>query len=157
MFLNFCSMHHTFFYIMKSSSHAFHKPSLIYFFIWIILQPHRCHYGACPPCRLICEEEYPCGHKCNLRFVCLYANLPLGVYAVIWCCTIWSYFLCSCHGPKPPPNPEFTLKPKSKKYIRPSESTPGLPCPPCPELVWRSCRRRHVGAERMVFFNICGD
>ncbi|KAL1808985.1 hypothetical protein ACET3Z_025975 [Daucus carota] len=89
-------------------------------------KPHRCHYGACPPCRLICEEEYPCGHKCNL----------------------------SCHGPKPPPNPEFTLKPKSKKYIRPSESTPGLPCPPCPELVWRSCRGRHVGAERMM---VCSD
>lgn len=89
-------------------------------------KPHRCHYGACPPCRLICDEEYPCGHKCNL----------------------------SCHGPKPPPNPEFTLKPKTKKYNRPSECTPGVPCPPCPELVWRSCRGRHVGAERMM---VCSD
>ncbi|KAI3939092.1 hypothetical protein MKX01_001960 [Papaver californicum] len=28
---------------------------------------HKCHYGACPPCRLVCEEEYPCGHSCKLR------------------------------------------------------------------------------------------
>lgn len=33
----------------------------------ISFQPHKCHYGACPPCRLLCEEDYPCGHKCNLR------------------------------------------------------------------------------------------
>lgn len=63
----------------------------------------------------------------------------------------------SCHGPKPPPNPEFTLKPKTKKYNRPSECTPGVPCPPCPELVWRACRGRHVGAERMVIINNYDD
>uniref|UniRef100_A0A2P2KQB1 NF-X1-type domain-containing protein n=2 Tax=Rhizophora mucronata TaxID=61149 RepID=A0A2P2KQB1_RHIMU len=89
-------------------------------------KPHRCHYGACPPCRLICEEEYPCGHKCKLR----------------------------CHGPRPPPNPEFTLKPKKKKSNHQSESTPGSPCPPCPELVWRSCVGQHIGAERMM---VCSD
>ncbi|KAJ0046280.1 hypothetical protein Pint_06519 [Pistacia integerrima] len=85
-------------------------------------KPHKCHYGACPACRLICEEEYPCGHKCKLR----------------------------CHGPRPPPNPEFTLKPKKKKSNNPSEPTPGSPCPPCPELVWRSCVGEHMGAERMM-------
>ncbi|EEF29002.1 nuclear transcription factor, X-box binding, putative [Ricinus communis] len=89
-------------------------------------KPHRCHYGACPPCRLLCEEEYPCGHKCNLR----------------------------CHGPRPPPNPEFTLKPKKKKPNHPNECTPGSPCPPCPELVWRSCVGQHLGAERMM---VCSD
>ncbi|XP_044462709.1 NF-X1-type zinc finger protein NFXL2 [Mangifera indica] len=91
-----------------------------------ICKPHRCHYGACPSCRLICEEEYPCGHKCKLR----------------------------CHGPRPPANPEFTLKPKKKKSNNPSEPTPGSPCPPCPELVWRSCVGEHMGAERMM---VCSD
>ncbi|XP_057476794.1 NF-X1-type zinc finger protein NFXL2 isoform X1 [Actinidia eriantha] len=101
-------------------------------------KPHKCHYGACPPCRLICEEEYPCGHKCKLR----------------------------CHGPKPPANPEFTLKPKKKKVNRQIDCTPGLPCPPCPELVWRSCVGEHIGAERMMVCsnkaefpcnNLCGN
>ncbi|KAB1217733.1 NF-X1-type zinc finger protein NFXL2 [Morella rubra] len=89
-------------------------------------KPHKCHYGACPPCQLPCEEEYPCGHKCKLR----------------------------CHGPRPPPNPEFTLKPKKKKSIHQSEWTAGSTCPPCSELVWRSCVGRHIGAERMV---VCSD
>ncbi|XP_015877400.3 NF-X1-type zinc finger protein NFXL2 isoform X2 [Ziziphus jujuba] len=101
-------------------------------------KPHKCHYGACPPCRLVCEADYPCGHKCNLR----------------------------CHGPKPPPKPEFTLKPKKKKSVHQAECTPGTPCPPCPELVWRSCVGQHVGAERMMlcsnrsrFYcdNLCGN
>ncbi|XP_057979684.1 NF-X1-type zinc finger protein NFXL2 [Malania oleifera] len=89
-------------------------------------KPHRCHYGACPPCRLLCDEEFPCGHNCKLR----------------------------CHGPKPPPNPEFTLKPKKKKSNVQIQSIPGLPCPSCPELVWRSCVGQHIGAERMMF---CSD
>ncbi|KAE8714837.1 NF-X1-type zinc finger protein NFXL2 [Hibiscus syriacus] len=101
-------------------------------------KPHRCHYGPCPQCRALCEVEYPCGHKCNLR----------------------------CHGPKPPPNPEFTLKPKKKKsYLQPG-CTPGTPCPPCPELVWRPCVGEHMGAERMMVCsnttrfscdNLCGN
>ncbi|XP_004308935.1 PREDICTED: NF-X1-type zinc finger protein NFXL2 isoform X2 [Fragaria vesca subsp. vesca] len=89
-------------------------------------KPHKCHYGACHPCKLLCEEEYPCGHKCQLR----------------------------CHGPKPPPNPEFTLKPKKKKSFHPPECTPGSPCPPCPELVWRSCVGQHFAADRMM---VCSD
>lgn len=89
-------------------------------------KPHKCHYGACPPCRVLCEEEYPCGHKCKLR----------------------------CHGPRPPPNPEFTLKPKKKKSLHQSECTPGSPCPPCPEHVWRSCVGQHIGVERMM---VCSD
>ncbi|TYI78267.1 hypothetical protein E1A91_D06G199200v1 [Gossypium mustelinum] len=101
-------------------------------------KPHRCHYAACPPCRAPCEEEYPCGHKCNLR----------------------------CHGPRPPPNPEFTLKPKKKKSNHQTECTPGTPCPPCPELVWRPCVGEHFGAERMMVCsnttrfscdNLCGN
>jgi hypothetical protein len=58
-----------------------------------------------------------------------------------------------CHGPRPPPNPDFTLRPKKKKPNHQSESTPGTPCPPCPELVWRPCLGQHIGAERMVCFN----
>ncbi|KAF9596944.1 hypothetical protein IFM89_014523 [Coptis chinensis] len=101
-------------------------------------KPHKCHYGACPPCRLTCEEEYPCGHQCKLR----------------------------CHGPTPPPNPEFTLKPKKKKFNQQPQCTPGAPCPPCPELVWRSCLGQHIGAEQMMVCsnksafscqNLCGN
>ncbi|KAJ4972295.1 hypothetical protein NE237_005394 [Protea cynaroides] len=87
---------------------------------------HRCHYGACPPCRLVCEEEYPCGHTCKLR----------------------------CHGPKPAPNPEFTLKPKKKKSNQQTGISPGSPCPSCPELVWRPCLGQHIGAEQMM---VCSD
>ncbi|KAL8161025.1 LOW QUALITY PROTEIN: hypothetical protein V2J09_012514 [Rumex salicifolius] len=103
-----------------------------------ITKPHKCHYGACPPCRLPCGEEYPCSHTCRLE----------------------------CHGPKPPPNPEYTLKPKKKKSNYQSEPTPGTPCPPCPELIWRSCRGQHIGAERMMVCsksaafscdNLCGN
>ncbi|XP_042480948.1 NF-X1-type zinc finger protein NFXL2 isoform X2 [Macadamia integrifolia] len=89
-------------------------------------KPHKCHYGACPPCRLLCEEEYPCGHNCKLR----------------------------CHGPKPAPNPEFTLKPKKKKPNQPTGSSPGSSCPPCPELVWRPCLGQHIGEEKMM---VCSD
>ncbi|KAL1535523.1 NF-X1-type zinc finger protein nfxl2 [Salvia divinorum] len=101
-------------------------------------KPHRCHYGACPPCRLNCGERYSCGHECQLR----------------------------CHGPVPPPRPEFTLKPKKKKGNYLSEATPGSPCPPCPEVVLRSCFGRHIGAERMMVCsnsaefpcdNLCGN
>nr|GMC95946.1 NF-X1-type zinc finger protein NFXL2 [Ipomoea batatas] len=101
-------------------------------------KPHRCHYGACPPCRLICNEEYPCGHNCKLR----------------------------CHGPIPPPLPEFTLKPKKKKSTHQNEPSPGTSCPPCPELVWKSCVGNHIGAERMMVCsnrgefacdNLCGN
>lgn len=103
-----------------------------------VSKPHKCHYGACPPCRLLCDEEFSCGHMCKLR----------------------------CHGPKPPPYPEFTLKPKKKKSNLQTESTPGSPCPPCPELVWRSCVGQHIGAERMMVCsertqfsceNLCGN
>ncbi|XP_073122332.1 NF-X1-type zinc finger protein NFXL2 [Henckelia pumila] len=101
-------------------------------------KPHRCHYGPCPTCRLICDEEYLCGHKCKLR----------------------------CHGPKLPPLPEFTLKPKKKKFNHQGEVIPGSPCPPCPELVLRQCVGLHIGAERMMVCsnsaefscgNLCGN
>ncbi|KAI4370536.1 hypothetical protein MLD38_018882 [Melastoma candidum] len=91
-----------------------------------ISKPHKCHYGACPQCKLTCDEEYPCGHRCKLR----------------------------CHGARPPPNPEFTVRPKKKKLARMIEHAPGTPCPPCPELNWRPCVGQHVGAERMM---VCSD
>ncbi|KAL9275955.1 NF-X1-type zinc finger protein NFXL2-like protein [Drosera capensis] len=92
----------------------------------MIGKPHKCHYGACPKCKLPCGEEYRCGHTCNLR----------------------------CHDRRPPPNSEFTLKPKKKKASQETEPTPGTPCPPCPELVWRSCVGQHIGAEKMM---VCSD
>ncbi|KAG9453430.1 hypothetical protein H6P81_006334 [Aristolochia fimbriata] len=89
-------------------------------------KPHRCHYGACPLCQLICEEELPCGHACKLR----------------------------CHGPKPAPNPEFSLKPKKiKPHLQP-KCKPGTPCAPCQEVVLRSCLGQHIGAERPM---LCSD
>ncbi|KAI3840536.1 hypothetical protein MKW92_010485 [Papaver armeniacum] len=75
------------------------------------------------PCRLVCEEEYPCGHN-------------------------------------------FHVKIKEKKSNRKPECTPGTPCPPCPELVWRSCLGQHIGAEQMMVCskvkafscqNLCGN
>ncbi|KAI0526869.1 hypothetical protein KFK09_002462 [Dendrobium nobile] len=82
--------------------------------------PHKCHYGACPPCRIICGEELPCGHMCKHR----------------------------CHGPIPPPNPEFTLKPKKKKMEKNIGVTPGSACPSCQEIIWVACLGQHLGEER---------
>ncbi|WOK93733.1 hypothetical protein Cni_G02433 [Canna indica] len=99
---------------------------------------HKCHYGACPPCRLICGDEFSCGHKCKER----------------------------CHGPAPPPNPEFTLKPTKKKSNKHLECVPGLPCPPCKEVVCVPCFGRHIGQERAMLChskslfpcsNLCGN
>ncbi|OAY70532.1 NF-X1-type zinc finger protein NFXL2 [Ananas comosus] len=101
-------------------------------------RPHKCHYGACPPCRMTCGEELPCSHKCRER----------------------------CHGPIPPPNPEFTLKPKKKRIGRSIECTPGSPCPPCREIVLVSCFGQHIGEERPLVCstkkpfpcqNLCGN
>lgn len=85
-------------------------------------KPHRCHYGVCPPCELVCDEELPCGHKCKER----------------------------CHGPRPPPNQEFALKPKKRKNIQEIDGSHGIPCPPCRELVLRQCVGGHMGGERMM-------
>lgn len=85
-------------------------------------RPHKCHYGACPPCKLICGEEFPCGHTCKER----------------------------CHGPISPPNSEFTLKPTKKKMGKHIECTPGTPCPPCKEVVLVSCFGQHLGQERAM-------
>lgn len=63
---------------------------------------------------------------------------------------LFLFYFIRCHGPRPPPLPEFTLKPKKKKSTHQNEPTPGTSCPPCPELVWKSCVGNHIGAERMV-------
>ncbi|KAK1311662.1 NF-X1-type zinc finger protein NFXL2 [Acorus calamus] len=89
-------------------------------------KPHKCHYGSCPPCRLVCEEKLLCGHACIKR----------------------------CHGPTPPPMPEFTLKPKKKKFNKQSQGTPGSTCPPCQEIVLKSCLGEHMGSERSM---LCSD
>ena len=70
----------------------------------------------------------------------------------LWFDSAFLFSMLRCHGARPPPNPEFTLKPKKKKTLQQSECVPGTPCPPCPELVWRSCVGQHIGAERMVCF-----
>lgn len=67
-------------------------------------------------------------------------------------CLNWNVFLvCRCHGPIPPPNPEFTVKPKKKKTGRIIEATPGSTCPPCKEIVLLSCFGQHLGQERPVW------
>ncbi|KAJ4761444.1 NF-X1-type zinc finger protein NFXL2 [Rhynchospora pubera] len=101
-------------------------------------RPHKCHYGACPPCKLVCGEEFSCGHSCKER----------------------------CHGPIPPPNPEFTLKPKKKRLERVVEATPGSACSPCKEIVFVSCFGQHLSQERPMVCankrqfscdNLCGN
>lgn len=90
-------------------------------------KPHRCHYGACPPCQLVCGEELPCGHTCKQR----------------------------CHGPQPPPNPEFNLKLKKKRKVSDQDGhILGSPCPPCSEHVLRQCLGRHLGGEKTM---ICSE
>ncbi|XP_002987702.2 NF-X1-type zinc finger protein NFXL2 [Selaginella moellendorffii] len=32
-----------------------------------LCKPHRCHYGPCPPCQLLCNKKLDCGHSCNQR------------------------------------------------------------------------------------------
>ncbi|KAI5070208.1 hypothetical protein GOP47_0014551 [Adiantum capillus-veneris] len=92
-----------------------------------ICKPHRCHYGACPPCLLICNKELSCGHTCKER----------------------------CHGPRPPPNPEFKLK-QTKKRKEPNRDMEilGSPCPPCTERILRQCLGYHLGEERNV---VCSE
>nr|AAW22876.1 unknown [Solanum lycopersicum] len=99
--------------------------------------PERCHRGPCvETCRLVVTKSCRCGS-----------------------------YKKQCHGPRPPPLPEFTLKSKKKRPNNQIEPTPGSPCPPCPQLVWRSCLGNHVGAERMVCSdratfscdNLCGN
>jgi NF-X1-type zinc finger protein NFXL1 len=137
-------------------------------YLYIILfyiQPHKCHYGACPPCRLDCGEELFCGHNCKERsgenklisksFSLLFAI----IYSIL--CTLfylsWNVIIMfRCHGPIPPPNPEFTIKPKKKKTGRTIEATPGSACPPCKEIVLVSCLGQHLGQERQVWLcNTC--
>lgn len=102
------------------------KNAVFYHYADMDQDPHKCHYGACPLCQLICEEELPCGHKCKKR----------------------------CHGPRPAPKSEFSLKPKKAKLNQQSQSTPGSPCLPCQEVVSRPCLGQHIGAERLM---LCSD
>ncbi|GFR28744.1 NF-X1-type zinc finger protein NFXL1 [Trichonephila clavata] len=30
-------------------------------------QKHKCHFGSCPPCRLICGKTLNCGHTCSFK------------------------------------------------------------------------------------------
>ncbi|KAG5599858.1 hypothetical protein H5410_031228 [Solanum commersonii] len=96
----------------------------------------RCCDGDCPPCSEMCDRKLRCrNHKC-----------PAPCHR--------------CHGPTPPPLPEFTLKPKKKRLNNQIEPTPGSPCPPCPQLVWRSCLGNHmVCSDRAIFScdNLCGN
>lgn len=63
---------------------------------------------------------------------------------------------CRCHGPRPPPNPEYTLKPKKKKKIvDDATSRAGAPCPPCLEPVVKQCLGKHYGIERTVRQTFC--
>ncbi|BFI43214.1 NF-X1-type zinc finger protein NFXL1 [Marchantia polymorpha subsp. ruderalis] len=92
-----------------------------------LCKPHACHYGPCPPCQLPCKAELPCGHKCNKR----------------------------CHGPRPVPNPEYTLKPKKKKKVfEDPNAVMGRPCPPCVEIITKQCLGQHLGIERMM---VCSE
>ncbi|GAQ89009.1 hypothetical protein KFL_004790030 [Klebsormidium nitens] len=78
---------------------------------------HRCHYGNCPPCNMVCQEDLGCGHACPKR----------------------------CHGPHPPPGPVYALRhtKKQKKVLEQEKSPEGSPCPPCQEPVSIPCLGAH--------------
>jgi hypothetical protein len=116
----------------KVQTHRFHclHSCLDY---WQSHEAHRCHQNLIS---LSWIESYETVHS-NFSW---YFSLP------------HFFSLWRCHGARPPPNLEFTLKPKKKKNTQQSESVPGTPCPPCPELEWRPCVGQHIGAERMVCF-----
>ncbi|CAL5343648.1 unnamed protein product [Camellia sinensis] len=125
--------------------------------------------GVCAPCPVMVTISCACGET-HFEVPCGTEKEQKPPRCPKPCCIIP---LCRhgpnckrCHGPKPPPNPEFTLKPKKKKSKHHSECIPGSPCPPCPELVWRSCVGEHVGEERMMVCsniaeyscnNLCGN
>ncbi|CAA6654762.1 unnamed protein product [Spirodela intermedia] len=97
------------------------------------VKPHRCHYGACPPCRMICEEKLSCGHTCKLSAT---------------------------------PKQDFSLRARKKKQGKPAQTTPGSACPPCQEVVLRSCLGKHIGEDRAMLCssqvrfscqNLCGN
>lgn len=91
--------------------------------------------------------------KCHVKFPEFVLSLQL-IFLALFHFSFFHFFIkmFRCHGPKPPPNPEFTLKPKKRKSNHQAEGTPGSPCPPCSELLWRSCVGQHIGTERMVGF-----
>ena len=81
--------------------------------------------------------------------------LVLGCLArryFLWCLNNLHIILHRCHGPISPPNPEFTLKPTKRKMEKQIECTPGIPCPPCKEVVLVPCFGQHLGQERAVSF-----
>lgn len=41
------------------------------------VQPHKCHYGACPACQLPCKAPLPCGHSCQERYVLVSGSTSL--------------------------------------------------------------------------------
>eukprot|EP00850_Spirogloea_muscicola_P017693 SM000154S01428 [mRNA] locus=s154:231175:234765:- [translate_table: standard] len=57
-----------------------------------------------------------------------------------------------CHGPRPPPHPEYTLRPlKKRKQIKEGDSSlEGSCCPPCMQPMIRPCLGHHVGGERVI-------
>ncbi|CAM6091314.1 unnamed protein product [Calypogeia fissa] len=86
-------------------------------------KPHPCHYGQCPPCQLVCNAKLSCGHTCPK----------------------------SCHGPRPSPNPEYTLKPKKKKkFVEDMSARARVQCPPCLEPVVKQCLGKHSSSERTM-------
>lgn len=52
------------------------------------LQPHRCHFGPCPPCTLSCATPLACLHSCTVG---------------------------TCHDPSPPVVPDFKPPPPPPK------------------------------------------
>ncbi|KAL0888549.1 hypothetical protein Bca101_012532 [Brassica carinata] len=130
----------------------------------------RCCDGECPPCAEVCGKRLRCrNHKCQSP--CHQGQCaPCPIMVSISCACGQTHFevrirICLlvsnldavkrvCHGPRPPPNREFILKPTKKMLNIHVEATPGSPCPRCPELVWRPCVGNHLAAERMM---VCSD
>ena len=67
-------------------------------------EPHRCHFGDCPPCKQVCDQTLkPCEHKC-----------PAPCHSAVWV------------------KVEDNHKPAGPwEVVQPQMELQALPCPDC--------------------------
>ncbi|BDA41625.1 NF-X1-type zinc finger protein NFXL1 [Coccomyxa sp. Obi] len=106
--------------------------------------PHRCHFGACPPCLLPCSKHQVCGHVCSVR--CHHPPVPP----------------VATFQPPPPPTSDGIPSARSQKKVHtdamPASQQVALAvaaaapvdssCPPCMVPVAVQCFGQHVSEQR---------
>ncbi|CAL8460554.1 g83 [Coccomyxa elongata] len=106
--------------------------------------PHRCHFGACPPCLLPCSKRQVCGHVCSVR--CHHPPVPP----------------VAAFQPPPPPTSEGIPSARSQKKVHtdamPASQQVALAvaaaapvdslCPPCMVPVAVHCFGQHLSQQR---------